>query len=47
MLDVSSLKTLGAMAREEARKQKIIEREKAKEMHRRRLSLAGWSRDEF
>ena len=32
---------MGAIAKEEARKQKIIEREKAKERHRRRLSLAG------
>ena len=34
-------KSLGAIAKEEAKKQKIIEREKNKEMYRRRLSLAG------
>ena len=36
-------KTLGEMAKEEAKKQKIIERQKRKEMVRRRISLAGSS----
>ena len=45
-------KSLGEIAKEEARKQKIIEREKNKEMLRRRMSLAGtndssWKRNPF